>query len=67
MLAATAVREAVEGDVHWAKLLMEYVYGKPVQPVDVEVRAYAQQVAAIIGADPDDIISMAEQRRLKAG
>lgn len=66
-LAATAVKEAISGDVHWARLLMEYVYGKPVQPVDVEVRAYAEQVASIIGADPAEIISLAEKRRLKAG
>lgn len=63
LLAATAVREAVEGDVHWAKLLMEYVYGKPVQPVDVEVRAYAEQIASVIGADPAEIISLAERRK----
>ncbi len=63
MLAATAVREALEGDVHWAKLLMEYVYGKPVQPVDVEVRAYAEQIASVIGATPEDIISLAERRK----
>lgn len=67
MIAATAVREALEGDVHWAKLLMEYVYGKPVQPVDIEVRDYAEKIASIIGADPDTIINLAEQRRLKAG
>lgn len=63
MIAATAVREALEGDVHWAKLLMEYVYGKPVQPVDIEVRAYAEQIASAIGADPAEIISLAERRK----
>lgn len=62
-LAATAVSEAIGGDVGWAKLVMEYVYGKPVQPVDIEVRAYAEQVASVIGADPADIISLAERRK----
>ena len=66
LLARTAVQQAVEGDVHWAKLLMEYVYGKPVQPVDIEIRDYTERVAAIVGADPEEILRLA-QRRLKAG
>jgi endonuclease III len=67
LLAQTAVGQAISGDVTWAKLVMEYVYGKPVQPVDLEVRAYAEQVAAIIGVDPSEIIDLAERRKVKAG
>jgi hypothetical protein len=62
-VAQTAVKEAIHGDVHWARLLMEYVYGKPVQPVEVEVLEYATKVASILGADPAEIISLAERRK----
>lgn len=55
MLAATAVREALEGDVHWARLLMEYVYGKPVQPVDLTIRQEAERLAADMGLPLDEV------------
>lgn len=63
LLARTAVGQAIAGDVAWAKLVMEYVYGKPPQPIDIEVNAYIQQVAAIIGADPAEITTIAERRK----
>lgn len=62
-LAATAVREAIAGDVQWAKLLMEYVYGKPVQPVEIDIRREAERIAAERGLDPDRIISLAHELR----
>lgn len=34
---------------------------------NVELRAYAEQVAGVIGADPAEIISLAERRRAKTG
>ncbi len=63
LVAQTAIRETIRGNARWARLLMEYVYGKPVQPVEVEVRAYAEQIASVIGADPAEIISLAERRK----
>jgi len=63
LLAATAVREATEGDVQWARLLMEYVYGKPVQPVEIDIRREAERIAAERGLDPNRIISLAEELR----
>jgi hypothetical protein len=63
LLAQTAVQQSIKGNARWARLLMEYVYGKPVQPVDVEIHDYAQKVASVIGADPAEIISLAERRK----
>lgn len=45
--------------------LIDRILGKPAQPVDI--RSYAQQVAALIGVDPDEIIDFAERRKATAG
>ncbi len=44
--------------------LIDRILGKPAQPLDI--RSYAQQIAALIGADPAEIIDLAEQRKARA-
>ncbi len=61
LLAQTAVREALGGDVSWAKLLMEYVYGKPVQPLTLDIPAEVERLAAERGLDPRKVISIYER------
>ena len=60
-VCATAVRQAIAGDVQWARLLLEYVYGKPVQQVDVDVRVEAESMARSHGLDPARVIAVYDQ------
>lgn len=60
-LAAKAVKEAIWGDVQWARLLMEYVYGKPVQPIAIDIPAEVERLAAERGLDPRKVISIYEK------
>src|SRR5690348_13280240 len=46
MIAWDLVQRAQSGDVAAAKLVLEYVEGKPTQPVDLQIRETAQQLAA---------------------
>jgi len=59
-IAHTLVRLATDGDVPAAKLILEYTEGKPVQPVDVELRQRAQRIATSLGLDTDELIRTAE-------
>lgn len=43
--------------------LMDRVMGKPKQPVEVEMLEYATKVASVLGADPKEIINLAERRK----
>jgi hypothetical protein len=61
LLAQTAVRMAISGDVSWAKLLMEYVYGKPVQPLSLDIPAEIERLAAERGLDPRKVVSIYER------
>jgi hypothetical protein len=42
-------------------LLFEYIEGKPVQPVDVDLRMTAERLAGEFGLDPRDVVVEAER------
>jgi hypothetical protein len=48
------------------RLLVEYGYGKPTQPVDLNIRQLVTQRATEEGLDPDEVLAEVD-RMLKAG
>ena len=44
-----------------AKLVLAYTEGLPVQPVDLEIRRAAEEIAARTGADPDWLVKRAQE------
>lgn len=49
------------GDVAAAKLVMSYVEGLPVQPIDVTLKETAAKYAAELGVDASELIAEAER------
>lgn len=61
LIAATAVKEAMHGDSTWGRIVLEYTEGKPVQPVEIDLSAEAERLAAAYGVDPLKVIRIYEQ------
>jgi hypothetical protein len=60
LVAEKLIANARAGDVPSARLLFEYVEGKPVQPVEIEIRETAERIAAESGLDATELIRRAE-------
>jgi len=60
MVAWKMIQRAKAGDVAAARLLWEYVEGKPTQPVEVNVAEEARRLAAQHGLDAGELQRMAE-------
>lgn len=66
-LALRLVELAIEGDVPAAKLILAYVEGQPVQPVEFLIREKAEQLAKVVGCTADELIADAEAIVAQAG
>lgn len=60
MVAWKMIQRAKAGDVAAARLLWEYVEGKPTQPIDVNVAEEARRLAAEHGLDAAELQRVAE-------
>lgn len=60
LIASSLVDHAQVGDVAAARTVLEYVEGKPVQQVELEIWVLAARLAAARGVDPVELVRRAE-------
>ena len=64
-IAAWVVRLSLAGDARMIRLVCEYVEGKPVQPVDLDIHHTAPRRVMERGLDLDKVISLYEVLKAK--
>lgn len=60
LIASSLVDHAQVGNVAAARTILEYVEGKPVSQVEVEIWIMAARLAAARGVDPVELVRRAE-------
>lgn len=67
LLRVALIKATKEGDARMLIYCFDRLLGSPVQPIDLEIRRAAEQIAERTGADPDWLVKRAQEIAARAG